>query len=293
MQQLTEHVKLFGNGYFNYYVVGEEEAALIECGTSAGAVIFAQQWKQLPVKPDIKYIVVLHSHFDHVCGIPILRQLFPSALVVGSSSTQKVLSKEKAMAGAFASDRYVSESYLQQGFIEAIPQVSAPGPIAVDVVVGEGDHLLLGDTLKLDILDAPGHSPCSLAAYLESDQIMFVSDAAGYKTGPEEISPVFFQNYDSYMSTLQRFQTFPLQVLAMAHGDVMQGSAVGEYLQQSIRAAEEGFAFIKAGLQSGVDEKQIGQQVFERYLKGGMAYYPPDIMLSTMQLLVKNVKDKL
>lgn len=293
MRQITEHVKLFGNGYFNYYVVGQEEAALIECGTSAGAQIFAQQWAALEDKPDIKYIVVLHSHFDHVCGIPILKELFPDALVAGSSTAQKVLSKEKAMASAFNSDLFVSQSYLRAGFISEQPQSPECNTIAVDVVVGEGDHLLLGDNLKLDILEAPGHSPCSLAVYLETDQIMFASDAAGYKTGPGEISPVFFQDYDSYISTLNRFKGFPIKTLAMAHGDIIEGDEVPQFLDEAIKAAEEGFAFIKSALEAGEDEEQVGKKVFERYFKGGMAYYPPDIMYSTMKLLVKNVKAKL
>lgn len=293
MQQLTEQVKLFGNGYFNYYVVGREEAALIECGTSAGAEIFARQWEALEDKPDIKYIVVLHSHFDHVCGIPILKELFPAALVVGSSTAQKILSKEKAMASAFKSDRFVGESYLKAGFISELPRVAECGPIAVDAVVGEGDHLLLGDNLKLDILEAPGHSACSLAVYLESEQIMFASDAAGYKTGPGEISPVFFQDYDSYIATLNRFQSLPIKILAMAHGDVFKGDEVKQYLEETVKAAEEGFAFIKAALEAGEDDDEVGKKVFERYFKGGMAYYPPDTMYSTMKLLVLNVKSKL
>jgi hypothetical protein len=46
-------------------------------------------------------------------------------------------------------------------------------------------------------------------------------------------------------------------------------------------------------LEAGEDEEQVGQKVFERYYKGGMGYYPPDIMYSTMKLLVKNVQAKL
>jgi glyoxylase-like metal-dependent hydrolase (beta-lactamase superfamily II) len=293
MQQLTQNVRLFGNGYFNYYLAGDEEAALIECGTSAGAHIFAGQWEAFKDKPDVKYIVILHSHFDHVCGLPILKKLFPSALVVASSGARKILSKEKAMASAFNSDHAVSESYLKAGFIDRLPEIPESGPIAVDVVVGEGDRLLLGDNLKLDILDAPGHSACSVAVFLESDGVLLASDAAGYQSAPGEISPVFFQNYDFYMATLKRFQNLPLKVLGMAHGDIIQGEAVSQYLRQTTKAAEEAFAWIKEDLHAGVDEEQISQKVFKRYFKGGLSYYPADIMYSTMKLLVTNVKAKL
>ena len=122
---------------------------------------------------------------------------------------------------------------------------------------------------------------------------MFASDAAGYKTGPGEISPVFFQDYDSYIATLNRFQSLPIRILAMAHGDVFKGDEVKQYLEETVKAAEEGFAFIKAALEAGEDDDEVGKKVFERYFKGGMAYYPPDIMYSTMKLLVLNVKSKL
>ncbi len=293
MQQLTENVRLFGNKYFNYYLVGDEEAALIECGTSAAAQIFAAQWQSLESKPDVKYIVILHSHFDHVCGLPILKSLFPSALVVGSGSAQKILSKEKAMASAFSSDNFVSESYLKAGFINTLPELPECATIPVDVVVGEGDHLQLGDKLKLDILEAPGHSACSLAVYLESDGVLLVSDAAGYQSAPGEISPVFFHNYDSYIATLKRFQTLPVKVLGMAHGDIITDAAVAPYLQASIAAAEEGCAWIQQALTAGEDEEQVNQKVFDRYFKGGLTYYPADIMYSTMKLLVQNAKAKL
>ena len=95
MTRLTDNVMVLGNGNFNYFVVGQKEAVLIECGTSAGVSIFARQWSDLENKPDIKHILVMHSHFDHVCGIPMLKDLFPAAQVAASPVTHKMLSHEK------------------------------------------------------------------------------------------------------------------------------------------------------------------------------------------------------
>lgn len=52
MIQLSENVKLLGNGYFNFYLVGKERAALVECGTRAGAQIFAEQWGKSRISPE-------------------------------------------------------------------------------------------------------------------------------------------------------------------------------------------------------------------------------------------------
>jgi len=37
MKQLSAKVKLLGNGFFNFYLVGHERAAVVECGTRAAA----------------------------------------------------------------------------------------------------------------------------------------------------------------------------------------------------------------------------------------------------------------
>ena len=83
--QLTGNVKVLGNGYFNFFIVGRKTAALVECGTRAGAAVFRDQWTQLEEKPEIKYIVALHSHFDHIGGYPVLKQMFPEAKLVASA----------------------------------------------------------------------------------------------------------------------------------------------------------------------------------------------------------------
>jgi glyoxylase-like metal-dependent hydrolase (beta-lactamase superfamily II) len=121
MLRLTENVMVLGNGNFNYFVVGQKEGILIECGTSAGVSIFAQQWSELQNKPDIKYILVMHSHFDHACGLPMLKDLFPAAQAVASQATQKILSLDKLKPVLQRADVFVTEAYAKEQLLLAIP----------------------------------------------------------------------------------------------------------------------------------------------------------------------------
>lgn len=290
MKKLSDNVMVLGNDYFNFYLVGKEEAVLLECGTRAGATIFKQQWQQLEPKPQVKYIVILHSHFDHACGLPILKELFPDAEVLGSAAAQKFLSKEKIVKDLFQNDAIVSESYFKHGLLDEKPDTSELDYLKVDRAVGEGDVLELEPGLKLKFLDAQGHSACSIAAYLENDQVMFVSDAAGYRSSKEEISPVFFQGYAQYINTLKKLQSYPTRMTGVAHGDIPAGDDVADFYQQSLEAAVEGFDFIKDRLNEGMDEKQLSKLLFDRYIKGGLSYYPEKMMLGSMYLLINNVK---
>ncbi len=292
--KLTDNVMLLGNGYFNFYVVGQEQAALIECGTRAGAAIFRDQWMHLENKPDVKYIVVLHSHFDHVCGVPVLKEMFPQAQLLASKVSRKILSKERIVSEYFKNDQVVSEKYFNNGLLDRIPETPKTENINIDIVVAQGDQLELDKGLKLEFLDAPGHSVCSIAAYLENDKVMFVSDAAGgVRPDGEEIAPVFFQDYDLYIASLKKLNSYPTEKIAVAHGDIPAGDKVNKFYSQSLQAAEKCFDYIKARLDEGAEEKLVAAELFEKYIKGGLAYYPEELMLGSMHLLINNVKAKI
>ncbi|MDD2586958.1 MAG: MBL fold metallo-hydrolase [Syntrophomonadaceae bacterium] len=294
MQKLTDNVLLLGNGNFNYYIVGKKESILIECGTSAGVSIFANEWSQLKEKPEIKYILVMHSHFDHVCGIPMLKKLFPEAQVIASQVAQKILLLDKVKVALGKADEFIINTYAKEGLLPTRPDKIDINNLKVDLAVKEGDSLKSGDGLKIDVFEAPGHSPCSIAAYLSSDKVMFISDAAGYMTPDGLMSPVFFQDYDLYLQTIKRLSQFPTEVLGVGHGNVPLGAnQVKDFYSQGLQAAEEAFNSIKEKLIQGQSEESITAELFNTYIKGALSYYPEDMMLGSMYLLVKNVKSRL
>ncbi len=293
MKKLTDNVMLLGNGYFNYYIVGQKEAALVECGTSAGAAILARQWAELEDPPDIKYLIALHSHFDHACGIPALKRMFPEALVVASKTGQKLLGKDRIVKGLFNYDQVVSDNYLKNGLLDKEPEPPGVDTIAVDLAVGGGDQIELGGSLRLDIIDTPGHSICSISAYLAKDQVMFISDAAGIQGDDNQISPVFFQDYDLYVDTVIRLRSYPTRVAGVAHGDIPMGAEVEIFYQESLASAARCFDLIKNKLAEGIDEKLIAAELYDMFIKDGLSFYPVDMMTGAMSLLIESVKRKL
>ncbi|MEQ8200020.1 MAG: MBL fold metallo-hydrolase [Syntrophomonadaceae bacterium] len=292
MIQLSENVKLLGNGYFNFYLVGRHQAALVECGTRAGAQIFAEQWEQMENKPRVEFIIALHSHFDHVCGIPTLKGLFPEAKVVASASTQKTLAREDIVTEHFRNDARVSYTYLEKGLIDKLPDLGEIDRIDVDRVVGQGDVLEIEPGLTIEILDAPGHSACSIAAYIPHDQVMLVSDAVGFVASTEVMPPIFFQGYDLYVDTIKRLMTYPTKVLGGAHGDVARDDEVGKLYQRSLDSAEKVAGWVVEQLQSGLSEDELTSRLYEQYIKDGLSYYPEEMMVAVMNLIIKRSKTR-
>ncbi|QGU00833.1 MBL-fold metallo-hydrolase superfamily [Candidatus Syntrophocurvum alkaliphilum] len=293
MKRISDNVIVLGNGFLNYYIVGNKEAAIIECGISAGVELFKKDWVQLQEKPNIKYILAMHSHFDHVCGIPSLKELFPDAKVVASEVCKKLLSKERIVKAMFQGDSITTDSYIKNELLENKPVSRDIEEINVDMIVKDGDCINLDNELTLEILETPGHSPCSISAYLANDKVMFVSDATGYKAEDGKFSPVFFQDYDTYLNTINRLKSYPTQVLGVAHGDIPTGNAVNSFYQESLKAAYEAFDTISNKLKDGYSEQELAEEMYNIYIKGALALYPKEMMLGSMHLLIKNVKAKL
>jgi glyoxylase-like metal-dependent hydrolase (beta-lactamase superfamily II) len=287
---ITEHVMLLGNGNFNFYVIGEQEAALVECGTGAAASILADQWASLDKKPEVRYILALHSHFDHICGLPILKKLFPDAQIVASRLTQKLLSKEKIVQALFHNDEILSENYVREQLIAEKPADPAPSTLAVDLVVGEGDELRLGQGLNLRFLDTPGHSICSIAAYLEQDRFMFVSDATGVRYADGSMTSAFFTSYSDYMSSIRKLISYPTKAIGPGHGPVAQGEDADNYYLRALEESQWLFEYVREQLLRGVDETDLARDLFQRYIKDGLTLYPADLMLESVYLRIKCVK---
>ncbi len=291
MRQVSNHVRLLGNGFFNFYLVGNKTAALVECGTTAAAQIFREEWADLAEKPAVKYIIALHSHFDHICGIPLLLDMFPDAKVVASSAAQKTMAREEIMADHFRNDALVSQTYLDNGFIDQIPDVGQLAcALKVDMVVGEGDTLNIEPGLSIKILDAPGHSVCSIAAYIPEDQVMLVSDAVGFVATSGIMPPIFFQGYDLYVDTIQKLKQYPTQVLGGAHGGLAVGDKVAQLYEQSLASAEDVCTWIMEQLQAGMSEDDLTSMLYDTYMKDGLSYYPKEMMMAVMNLIIKRSK---
>ena len=289
--RISENVMQLGNRHFNYFIVGQEEAAIIECGVTGGVNSYSQQWLQMESKPAIRYLIASHAHFDHVCGIPDLRTLYPEASVLASAEAQKVLGKTKIVRSFFAQDEKMSAVLAEEGILDSIPPSPQPETIKVDQVIGEGEDIQLRGSVKLRVIDAPGHSPCSLAFYLPQDQVMFVSDSGGFQISDDSLFPIFFQGYELYQETLKRLRGFPTRVLAIPHERIWVQGEVQAFYNRAIRTAEDAYANIERMLDSGMDEDTIKHDLFSYYYRGDLRIYTPANISTCVDLLIRRVKE--
>lgn len=136
----------------------------------------------------LKYLVVSHSHFDHCGAVPYLKKKFPHIQILASAHAEKIFAKQKAIDFIAVTNQYAMVRLGLQSEYERL-DLKFDG-FHVARIITEKDIIDLGDGIDVHFLEVPGHTQCSIAAYVPKLKILFPGDAAPPPTDDE--NTVFF-----------------------------------------------------------------------------------------------------
>lgn len=202
-----------GKGGTAFLVIGRDKAALIDTGMAYCApALIANIRRRLAARP-LDYILITHSHYDHVGAIPYLKTAWPACQVLGAEHARHIFTRPNALAtirrlGAQAAALYCGG--------ELPPYDDAL--LKVDAVVADGDTLDLGGR-RVQVLETPGHTRCSLS-FLIDGQILFASESTGYMSAGK-IYPAFITSSADALASIRRCrQLDPTVIVSPHHGPV-------------------------------------------------------------------------
>ncbi len=160
----------------------------------------------------IQRVAVTHEHFDHTGGLPHWQNL--GARIVTSGPTA-----DKLAAGYDVTSKMFGTN---------LPV------LAVDEVVGDGDHVVLGGA-NVAVLGTPGHSPGSLCYWHEGTGTLFSGDTVFAGGG---IGRFDFPDGDVRVlyESILRLERLPVRALHCGHGPSVAGeSAAVQSLHGSVQ----------------------------------------------------------
>ena len=271
--KITDRITFLGRFESCVFVVdGGEESALLGGGLSYTIPDVLRQLKDFEIEENkIKKMFVLHAHYDHSGIIPYFKKRWPWAEVIASERARQLFSDPKisqtladlnqqATAGVGLTKQAGRDEYMFTG-------------IEIDRVVKGGDRIQCGD-LSLEIIDAPGHSSCSIVIYIPQEKALFTSDSAGVCHGGH-ISPTANSNYDDYQDTLEKMARYEVDVLLPEHNGVATGEEAQAYLARSIAAAEKERAMLEESYMRTRDIKVSAKEITDILVKEMPAPFIP------------------
>jgi len=293
--QITDHVTLLGSEFFNLYLVGGETNAIIEGGVSGVAYPFLNHLSQLGVPPEsISHLIILHSHFDHMMVFPLLKERYPWMKIVSSGLNLVTFTSEKILAKIFDSDRMMTLTLIEKGLISEAPMFTPLAPFPLDIALEEGSTLDLGKGVTIRFIEAPGHAPDCLCAYLEKEEVLFCTDAAGFYTPPDFFRPNYWFNLREAESSLDKMKAIDPRVLCRGHyGTVSGREEVRKHLKMGRQAIEDFKTFVLERIQEGWSMDKITDEVTERFSRGFLQFFPPEDNQRLWRLLVQRTLEHL
>lgn len=144
----------------NCYIVIDEksrEAVVIDPGEYTQKLIDTIDEKEI----DVKYILLTHGHFDHILGVPYLKEKTGAQVMIHQNDAT-CLGDEK----------------------ESLMYGISPGlqvPLKPDKVFGDGDRISFGD-VTFEVMFTPGHTKGSVCFICEEERCIFTGDTMFYRT---------------------------------------------------------------------------------------------------------------
>lgn len=286
---LTNNITLLGSEYFNLYLIKGETFAIMEGGVSGITHPFLQQLAQENISPEsISYLIIPHSHFDHMMVFITLKERYPWMKIVTSKLNQATFSSERILSKIFESDRKMTLALMEKGLISEAPNLSSRTFFPVDLALEEGSALDLGRGIKIKFIETPGHSPDLLSGFLEEEGVLFCSDGAGFYTPPDFFRPNYWYRLDEAEKSIDRMKMMDPRILCRGHYGAILGKEVVRYhLQKSRQSIEEFKALVLEWINRGDSAEEITKEVTERYSKGFLQLFPPEDNYRLWRLLVQ------
>ncbi|RJR30131.1 MAG: MBL fold metallo-hydrolase [Desulfobacteraceae bacterium] len=225
-----------------YVVEGEKESIIINGGLSYVAPDLIRQFDQYGIDESrIKGILVLHAHFDHMGIVPFFKRRRPEIRVYGSERACEIFKNPKGRRVANEFSRLVAERVGRAQLLDEY-DLSWNGDVE-GTVLSEGDCIDLGGA-TLRIYETPGHSLCSIAAYMQESKALFASDSIGIPFKEIiETSPAY--NYADYMESLEKLKNLEVDLICADHYGYITGEEAREYVVRTIIAARETYSMMK------------------------------------------------
>ena len=276
-----------GTGGEAFLIFGKDVTVLHDCGMAycyKGLIRNIENALTERGRDHLDYILLSHSHYDHVGALPYVLQRFPDATVIGAYKVEKVFQSE----GARKTMRRLGEAARTQYSASDEPVIT--DGLRVDYIAKDGDLIEIGGGEYIKAIETTGHTDCSMSYLLLPQNLMFTSESTGIPRPFGDLHTSILKSYHQTIEAAKKCKAEGAKHLLVPHYGLLPETLTEEYFDIYIQFAEAERDFIVGKYDAGMDYNQIMEAYEGRYWSDERSENQPKAaFLENAQHIVKHI----
>lgn len=286
--RVTDEIWYLGREESGIYLIeGSTCSIIISGGTSWILPEVLEQIKGFEIDESrIDKLLILHAHFDHIGLVPFFKRRLPRLTVHASAAAWRVIENPEAIETINTFSRNTADQWGRAGILEAYDLDWRDDVKGITVV--EGDRIDCGNQ-GVQIIEIPGHSSCSVAAYVPECKALFPSDGGGIPYG-DRIIASGNSNYTLFQKSLEKLSKLPVDLIGADHGGYMTGEDARRFIGRTIEAARDFRSLMERAYQrTGSVESTVDHLIDLAVASSPDFYLPYEILRGIYGQMVRHV----
>lgn len=230
-------------------IEGSQKTVLHDCGMACfHQELIANLEKALGDKP-LDYVILSHSHYDHMGALPYIIKRWPDVKVCGSKKAAEVFQRPGAVKMIASMGKTAAEHYGK------IPEDAYGEGLRIDIVLESGDILDLGEE-KILAFETKGHTDCSMSYLLQPYGILLASESTGVMDPEGNIRASILKSFDDSFEAAALLKLLPFKHILVPHFGILPAELNATYFDTYIVAAEKEKKLIEDCLKKGLTEEE-------------------------------------
>ena len=208
-----ENLKRVTGGYGGeaFLYLGKESTVLHDLGMACFNEELIKNLEGALEERPLDYILISHTHYDHMGALPYVLKRWPNAKVCGCQKTASVFERPGALRMIVSMGQSAAELYGKD------PSLVTADGIRVDVVMENGHTIDLGAGERVVAYETKGHTDCSMSYFIEPCGLLFASESTGVLESETVMHTSVLKSFDESFVAARRLKELPIKYLVVPH----------------------------------------------------------------------------